>query len=115
LTGQKFISYHFKANQYGAVAQLAERVARIHEARGSNPLSSTTKEKEQGPLNKRPLFFLVGFAATRVDSPYFPPREFQQEEPLFVLLLRETRLPLNAPRIREFSKLNQDPSSSTLF
>lgn len=27
--------------RFGAVAQLAERVARIHEARGSNPLSST--------------------------------------------------------------------------
>ncbi len=41
LTGRKLISYHFNAVRYGAVAQLAERVARIHEARGSNPLSST--------------------------------------------------------------------------
>ena len=31
----------FDSNSRGAVAQLAERVARIHEARGSNPLSST--------------------------------------------------------------------------
>lgn len=42
LTGRKSISYHLKAAEYGAVAQLAERVARIHEARGSNPLSSIT-------------------------------------------------------------------------
>jgi hypothetical protein len=40
LTERKAISYHFNASN-GAVAQLAERVARIHEARGSNPLSST--------------------------------------------------------------------------
>ena|GEM_PF-6809329 len=32
----------FQRIRYGAVAQLAERVARIHEARGSNPLSSIT-------------------------------------------------------------------------
>jgi hypothetical protein len=42
----------------GAVAQLAERVARIHEARGSNPLSSTFifNYLARGP---KPLFFLL--------------------------------------------------------
>ena len=48
MTLRKSISYHFKANQYGAVAQLAERVARIHEARGSNPLSSTNNLGHRG-------------------------------------------------------------------
>jgi hypothetical protein len=33
---------------FGAVAQLAERVARIHEARGSNPLSSINKIDKMG-------------------------------------------------------------------
>src|SRR5215510_4984698 len=39
LTHDLSISYH-PCSPNGAVAQLAERVARIHEARGSNPLSS---------------------------------------------------------------------------
>jgi hypothetical protein len=46
---------------YGAVAQLAERVARIHEARGSNPLSSTNKYKDLAGVAVTRFFFLVTF------------------------------------------------------
>jgi hypothetical protein len=58
LTEPKSISYHFTSNAFGAVAQLAERVARIHEARGSNPLSSTNIFKEIARGSKLRAFSL---------------------------------------------------------
>jgi hypothetical protein len=48
---RKPISYHSNELLKGAVAQLAERVARIHEARGSNPLSSIRLTSLSGGLD----------------------------------------------------------------
>ena len=55
LTALDRVSYHLTSVLFGAVAQLAERAARIREVRGSNPLSSINFLNAMRLI--KPLFF----------------------------------------------------------